>query len=102
MAYLLGTFVGLLLACLPLYLIGLLVGLFLKDKEPEERATYAAIGAWIIIYFLSAWGFADGGSLGWSAGLGYIPAAVIAFFMLRRHYRRLWQPNEDELERTFE
>jgi hypothetical protein len=63
---------------------------------------YAAIGSWLITFFLSAWGYANGGPMRWSAGLMYIPAAVIAFFMLRHHYRRLWKPDEEELERTFE
>src|SRR5437867_4264522 len=102
MAYLLGTFGGLILACLPIYLIGLLVGLFLKEKEPEERAIYAAIGAWLAAYVLAGFGKADGGSFRFDAGLFYIPAAIIAFFMLRHHYRRMWKPDDVELERTFE
>jgi hypothetical protein len=102
MAYLLGNFVGLILACLPIYLIGLLVGLFLKKHEPDMRAMYAAMGAWLVVFFLSAWGFGNGGAMRWGAGLMYIPAVLIAFFMLRHRYRRLWKPDDDELERTFE
>ena len=100
--YLVGFFVGAILACLPVYLIGLLVGLFLQSKEPDERAMYAAIGAWLAVYVLSGFGFANGGTFRFDAGLLYIPAAVIAFFMLRYHYRRLWRPHDGELERTFE
>jgi peptidoglycan/LPS O-acetylase OafA/YrhL len=102
MAYLVGTYIGLILACLPIYLLGLLVGLFLKDKEPEERAMYAGMGAWLLAYVLAGFGKADGGSFRFDAGLLYIPAALIAFFMLRHHYRRMWKPDEEELARTFE
>ena len=97
-----GTLFGLILASLPIYLIGLLVGLFLKEKEPDERAMFAAMGAWIAVFFISAWGFSNGQSMQWSAGLMYIPAAFIAFFMLKHHYRRMWRVDEDDLERTFE
>lgn len=102
MAYLIGTMVGLVFACVPLYLLGLLAGLFFKSKEPDERAMYAAMIGWIAAYVLAGFGKADGGSFRPDAGLLYIPAAFIAFFMLRHHYRRMWKPDEDELHRTFE
>jgi hypothetical protein len=101
-AAMLGTLTGLILSCLPIYFIGLLVGLFFKSKEPEERAMYAALGAWIGIYVIAGFGYADGGAFYFPAGLLYIPATIIAFFMLKRHYIRTWQPHDDELERTFE
>lgn len=91
----LGFGVGLILACLPIYLIGLLVGLAMKAKEPDERALYAALGAWIITYALAGWGFANGGPYRFDAGLMYIPAAAIAFLMLRHHYLRMWRPDDE-------
>jgi NhaP-type Na+/H+ or K+/H+ antiporter len=100
---LLGFIFGLLLAALPIYLIGLLAGLLFKAKDPDERAMYAAIDAYLVAYVLAAFGFADEGPIRWSAGLLYIPAAVIAFMMLRRHYLRLWNAADTEgLEQTFE
>jgi hypothetical protein len=95
-AAMLGFLTGLVFAALPIYLIGLLIGLALKKHDPEERAMYAAVGAWFAVFFLAAWGFANGGSMRWSAGLLYIPAAILAFFLLRRHYFKLWQPDEEE------
>ena len=95
-AGMIGTIVGLFFAALPLYLIGLLIGFFLKKHDPEERAMYAAIGAWFAAYFLAAWGFANGGPMNWTAGLLYIPAAILAFLLLKRHYFKMWQPDEDE------
>ena len=89
-----GQLIGLLLAALPIYLLGLLVGLFAKDKEPDERAIYAAMGGWVVALFISAWGYSNGGSLRWNAGLFYIPAAAIAFFMLRHDYRKMWVEDE--------
>jgi hypothetical protein len=98
----LGFLVGLLLACLPLYLLGLLVGLVFKNSDPDERAIYAAGGAWLLTFFISAWGFANGGPMRWNAGLYYIPAGIIPFFMLKRHYWKLWQPDEEGLADTFD
>ena len=92
--YVLGQLMGLLLAALPLYLLGLLAGLLAKGKEPDERAIYAAMGGWVAAYFIAAWGYSNGGSLRWDAGLFYIPAAFIAFFMLRHHYRKMWVEDE--------
>lgn len=89
-----GQILGLLAAALPLYLFGLLAGLLAKDKEPDERAIFAAMGGWVIVFFVSAWGYGNGGAMQWSAGLLYIPAAVIAFFMLRHHYRKAWVEDE--------
>ena len=62
------------------------------------------MAAWLVAYVIAGFGFArsEGEIFRFYAGLGYIPAAVIAFFMLRRHYRKLWQPDEDELTQTFE
>ena len=101
-AAMLGKFTGLILACLPIYLIGLLAGLFFKLREPEERAMYAAMVAWVASYILAGFGYARFGPFNFAAGLLYIPAAIIAFFMLKRHYLRLWRPDDEELERTFE
>lgn len=103
-AAMLGEGTGMLLACLPIYLIGLVAGLFLKSRDPEERAAYAAIGAWMAIYVLAGFGFArsTGTAFSFGAGLFYVPAAIIAFFMLRRHYRNLWSDVDPDLEKTFE
>jgi len=100
----LGEFVGMLAACLPIYLLGLLAGLFVRSMEPEERAMYAAMGAWLATYVIAGFGFArsSGTAFNFAAGFLYIPATVIAFFMLKRHYLRLWRPDDEELERTFE
>lgn len=88
---LLGFLVGLLLAALPIYLIGLLIGLLFKSRDPDERAIFAALGAFVLASLLAAWGFSDGGPMRWSVAFLYVPAAIIAFFMLRRHYLRLWE-----------
>jgi hypothetical protein len=92
----LGEGVGFVLAALPMYLLGLVVGLPFKSKEPKERAAYAAILTWVAVFILTIW------SLGFGAGFYYLPAAIVVYFMLKRHYLQLWQPDEDELERTFE
>lgn len=99
----LGFLFGLVLAALPMYLLGLLSGLAFKSKDPDERAIYSALIAWIVIAAVAGWGFADGDSYRWDAGIMYIPAAIIVFFMLRKHYRGLWESADtDELEKTFE
>lgn len=87
-AALLGRLFGLLLAAIPAYFLGLFAGLAFRSKEPDERAIYAAAVSWILMYFISGWGLADGGPFRFDAGLLYIPAATIAFFLLRSRYRR--------------
>ena len=98
MASLLGTIVGGALACT---LLGLLAGLVFKGKEPGERALFAALAAWVLAGVLAGFGMADRGSFKFSAILIYLPGAVIAFFYLRWHYRKMWR-DDDALERTFE
>ena len=101
--YVIGAVLGLIIASLPTYLLGLLAGLFFKSKEPDERSIIAALFAWVIVYLIAGLGRADGGSFRFEAGLPYILSAVLAFFMLRGHYRRMWQPDDlEKLEKTFE
>ena len=92
----LGETVGFLFAALPMYLLGLLAGLPFKSKEPQERALYASILVWVAVFLLTIW------SMSFGAGFYYVPAAIIVYFMLRRHYLRLWEPDADEPEQTFE
>lgn len=79
------------------YLFGLLVGLALKRLEPDERALMAVICAWILVSIVAGFGLAHRGPFDVTAGLRYLPGAVIAFFMLRRHYWKRWS-DEDESE----
>jgi hypothetical protein len=97
MAYLLGAFVG---GFLLSTLVGLLIGLAFKRKEPSERAIIAAMGGWIGCAILAGFGMADGGPFRFDAGLSYIPGAIAAFFYLRWHYGKMWNPDEEEVQLT--
>jgi len=77
------------------YLFGLLAGLAFKRMYPDERAVAAAICGWVLLAILVAF------TMGLFAGVFYAPGSVLAFFMLRRHYRKLWEPDTDELTDTF-
>lgn len=100
----LGDITGHIAACVPIYLIGLLAGLLFKSREPHERATWAAIVAGGTAYVIAGFGFARAEGVAFSliAGVLYVPATVIAFFLLRHHYRRLWRSDDPEVERIFE
>jgi len=101
MAYLLGAFFGGLIIT---SLVGLLIGLAFKSKEPDERAIYAATFGWLTCSVLAGFGMADGGPFRFDASLYYLPGAIFAFFYLRRHYHKMWRDDEDvdELSKTFE
>jgi predicted membrane-bound spermidine synthase len=70
--------------------------LFLRRLEPDERALMAVICAWILVSVVAGFGLARGGPFEVTAGLRYLPGAVIAFFMLRSRYWKLWSDDEDE------
>lgn len=95
MASLLGAFVG---GFFISTLVGLLIGLAFKRKEPSERAIVAAMGGWIVCAILAGFGMADGGPFRFDAGLFYLPGAIAAFFYLRWHYGKMWKPDEEEVE----
>lgn len=100
MAYLLGTLVG---GFLLTTLIGLLVGLAFKSREPVDRAARAAFLGWIFCVVLAGFGMADGGSFRFDAIVYYTPGAILAFFYLRWHYQKMWSDDDsEELKHTSE
>jgi peptidoglycan/LPS O-acetylase OafA/YrhL len=76
------------------YLFGLLAGMAFKRMEPDERAVAAALCAWVILSIVAGFGFAHGNGFRFDAGFRFVPGLAAAFFLLRRHYRRLWTPDE--------
>ena len=99
MGYLLGSFVG---GFLITTLIGLLIGLAFKKKEPDQRALVAAMGGCLVSCSLAGFGMADGGPFRFDAGLYYLPGAIAAFLYLRWHYGKMWNDDDDtgEVETT--
>jgi hypothetical protein len=89
MSFLLGSLVG---GFLVTTLMGLLIGLAFKTKEPGERALVAAMTGFVICFVLAGVGMADGGSFRFDAGLYYVPGAIAAFFLptlaLRKNVER--------------
>jgi Ca2+/Na+ antiporter len=101
MAYLLGALIG---GFFITTLVGLLVGLAFKSKQPAERAIRASILGWIFCGILAGFGMADGGPFRFDAIIYYLPGSILAFFYLRSHYGKMWvEADEDEeLRSTFE
>lgn len=91
MGYSVGIIVGGTLACI---LLGLLAGVAFKEKDPDERAIYAALIAWIVSGVLAGFGMADGGPFRFAAIAYYIPGAIMALLYLRWHYPKSWQDEE--------
>jgi len=96
-ASLFGELVGAILGgALFTYLFGLAAGLAFKNADPDERAVGAAIGGWLVVAIVAGLGYRNP-----LAGLFYVPGAFIGFLWLRGRYRKLWQPDTDELTNTF-
>jgi Ca2+/Na+ antiporter len=95
MAALLGMFVGGLLFTA---LLGLLVGLAFKSKKPTERALVATLLAWLTASVVAGFGMADGGPYRFDAGFYYLPGAIVAFFYLQWHYRKMWRDDDESVE----
>lgn len=70
-------------------ILGLLVGLAFKSKEPDERAMYTG-GAWVLAGVFAGFGMADGGPYRWDAILLYVPGLIVAYLYLRWYYRKGW------------
>jgi peptidoglycan/LPS O-acetylase OafA/YrhL len=78
-------------------LLGLLIGLAFKSKEPDPRALSATMCAWVCASILAGFGMADGGSFRFDAALMYLPGAAGTFFFLRWHYGKMWTPDEEDI-----
>lgn len=89
MAYSIGTFIGALFA--PVFFSWLLDGILFKSQEPDRRAISVAASVYLVISTIAMFGMADGGPLVLGAYLLYLPGALLAWLMLRRKYRKLWQ-----------
>lgn len=93
MAYIVGTMIG---GTIIVTLLALLIGrLFFKRERPTPKALKSALNAFAIAAILAGFGFADGGSFAWWAGLYYIIPAGIAFALLHRRYSKRWEPIEE-------
>jgi hypothetical protein len=88
-AAILGDLIGYVLAAAPMYLVGLLIGLMFKSREPNERAAFAAAITWALVFALTI------KSMGFGWGIVYAPAAIIVFLLLKRHYLKLWEPEAE-------
>ncbi len=68
-----------------------------RELEPESKALMDVAVAWLIAAILSGFGRADGGNFVWTAGLAYIPGAILVWFHHRRKLIKAWEksnPNE--------
>lgn len=82
------------------YFLSLLCGLLFKTQEPTERALFAAIAGLIISSVLAGFGMADGGSFRFDAVVIYIPGAVLAYFLLKRRYEKLFEDEHSQLNNS--
>ncbi|QGN53334.1 hypothetical protein [Novosphingobium sp. Gsoil 351] len=51
-----------------------------KRQPPFQRAMFTVATALLIASAIAGFGMADGGPYVWSAGLNYLPGAVVVFF----------------------
>lgn len=91
-----ATLAEMLGGCLAMAILASICGFFFKLKQPDDRALYATAIAFILAYILAGFGNADGGPFVWSAGIIYIPGAILAYFLLKRRYEK----RADEMEAT--
>ena len=88
--YLAGSFVGALIA---MFLLTSLVGWFMRDLEPADRAfraSFIAVGIGLVVSFLGAQDFRS-----WTiTGVFYLVAVSLTFLVKRWQYRRAWVDND--------
>lgn len=81
------------------YLFGRLFGrLFFREEEPDSKALKAAICAFAASYLMAGWGFANGAGLNFVVGFLYAPGVFLAYFLLRKDYRKRWILEGDTFE----
>jgi len=78
------------------YLFGRLAGrLFFKESEPDDKALKSAFIAFAFCYLLAGWGFASGVAINPIIGFYYAPGVILAYFLLRKDYRKRWVSDDE-------
>lgn len=67
-----------------------------KQQHPLHRASYTVGTAWLLGSGIAGFGMADGGAFVPTAGLLYIPGALITWFLYLRRYRKAWEIDAGE------
>lgn len=87
-----GTIIG---GILLGYLFGALVGrLFFRNVEPDTKALKSALCGFFGVYLLAGFGYANGAGFNPIAGLFYIPGVIVAWWWMRRDWRKSWIPDD--------
>ena len=99
MAALIGQNFGGVIAIL---LLSFLVDAFLfKNDHPSARAMKTAAFALVVAAVIAGFGQANGGPFVWTAGVFYIPGALLVFFWFKSRYVAKWSVDEEgDLEST--
>lgn len=93
LAFAVGSFLGGLLAVV---ILTYLVERFAFRGRPPEQRALATVGvAWLLVAFVAGWGFANGGSFRWDAGLYYLPSAIAYWAFYRKRLWAAWEDNSD-------
>ena len=66
-----------------------------EHDEAAVRAIKRGFVGWIGCAILAGWGAANGFGFVWTAGLWYIPGAILATLMMKKRYK------ETEISETF-
>lgn len=81
-------------------LAGIIERLAFKKQPPFQRAMFTVATALLIASVIAGFGQADGGPYVWSAGLNYLPGAVLVFFWYQTRYSKAWTdgtPNDTDV-----
>lgn len=93
LAQLIGATVG---GFLMISIISFLVEKFAFRKLPPDTRAALTVGVgWLITAAIAGWGMADGGPFVWTAGLWYLPGAILVWLMFRNRLRKAWLADED-------
>ena len=93
MAYLIGAFIG---GFIGVLLISLLTGrLFFREYEPDSKARWSVMTAWLICSTLAGIGIGNG-SFYLPAYLLYAPSAFAVFLLRRWQLRKEWLVHQSD------
>ena len=67
-----------------------------KGQPPFQRAMFTVATALLVASAIAGFGAANGGPYVWSAGLNYLPGAVLVFFWYQTRYSKAWTDDDTD------